>query len=422
MNQILFLCGQALRAALQEAQVRLLKADSEAERLRGVELFLKQQLGALEAALAEKNKMVEDLRKEAESSRLVFEEKLLFLQMQSNAQRGKETDREKEGAAQRKQIEKLGAQLTALQQLNEEKDMSVRSNKEMISALQGRLIELEPELAQARDRLREIERHSGAATMLKAEQDALVNSLRKDLKLTLEEREESQRRVRELEEYRVKAEGQLLRMAALAEQVGTLQSGIEDKTSFITRLRTEAQASERNHAMRTAMLATCEAQLEALQLELAAKEATTKEVVDRVTALQTALAASEARLEERVKEYSARIEQLEAQGAAAEQAHQAAVSGMRVQFEEAAEATKKDHAKKSAMARSLLSEREEEVRLLSAKVAELHEEITSGAPSERKIFELAQSQARREATHGIHRCVSPFLCLPFLTLITAAYQ
>ena len=35
----------------------------------------------------------------------------------------------------------------------------------------------------------------------------------------------------------------------------------QDATSLITRLRAEAQASERNHAMRTAMLATCEAQV-----------------------------------------------------------------------------------------------------------------------------------------------------------------
>ena len=70
------------------------------------------------------------------------------------------------------------------------------------------------------------------------------------------------------------------------------------------------------------------------------------------------------------------------------------------------------HLKKSSMARSLLNEREEEVRHLSAKVrhqshptrspfltltyprwvtqvAALNDEISSGAPSERRIFELA---------------------------------
>jgi hypothetical protein len=70
--------------------------------------------------------------------------------------------------------------------------------------------------------------------------------------------------------------------------------------------------------------------------------------------------------------------------------------------DENVEAIKRDHAKKSAMARILLSEKEEEVRTLSAKVSELQEEIHSGAPQERKIFELAASQAKRENTHGAH--------------------
>jgi hypothetical protein len=66
-----------------------------------------------------------------------------------------------------------------------------------------------------------------------------------------------------------------------------------------------AQTSERNHAMRTAMLATCEAQLETLQQELRDKDATSHEAIERVTSLQASLAAAEARLAERVKEATA---------------------------------------------------------------------------------------------------------------------
>ena len=61
---------------------------------------------------------------------------------------------------------------------------------------------------------------------------------------------------------------------------------------------------------------------------------------------------------------------------------------------------KKDYAKKSALARTLMSEKEEEARVLSSKVNELQTEINSGAPSERRIFELASIQAKREATHN----------------------
>ena len=57
--------------------------------------------------------------------------------------------------------------------------------------------------------------------------------------------------------------------------------------------------------MRTAMLATCEAQLEALQKEMATKESTAQEMIERVTSLQAALSSCEARLAERVKEAAA---------------------------------------------------------------------------------------------------------------------
>lgn len=57
--------------------------------------------------------------------------------------------------------------------------------------------------------------------------------------------------------------------------------------------------------MRTAMLATCEAQLESLQQELRDKDSTSQEAIERVTSLQASLAAAEARLAERVKEATA---------------------------------------------------------------------------------------------------------------------
>lgn len=154
--------------------------------------------------------------------------------------------------------------------------------------------------------------------------------------------------------------------------------------------------------MRTAMLATCEAQLETVTQELASRDATTQEAIERVTSLQTALAACESRLAERVKEASTDIAALEAKIAAIEQDREVALASLEKIHEEALEAQKRDHAKKAGMARTLLSEREEEVRVLSAKVQELQEEISSGAPTERKIFELALSQAKRESLHGVH--------------------
>ena len=63
---------------------------------------------------------------------------------------------------------------------------------------------------------------------------------------------------------------------------------------------------------------------------------------------------------------------------------------------------KKENTRKSSLARTLLTEREEENNFLKAKNEELVSEIKSGAPSERRIFELAEVQAKREAVHGLH--------------------
>lgn len=98
----------------------------------------------------------------------------------------------------------------------------------------------------------------------------------------------------------------------------------------------------------------------------------------------------------------AEIASLENRISTIERDRDVAIQSLERNHEEAVEALKRDHAKKAAMARTLLSEKEEEVRTLSARVAELHEEISSGAPQERKIFELATTQARRETLHGLH--------------------
>jgi hypothetical protein len=118
---------------------------------------------------------------------------------------------------------------------------------------------------------------------MKAEQSALTQSLRTDLKNALEEVEAGNRRSRELEEFKgalgtllwfvnrradsilwgarlvcaVKAEAQLLRLAALTEQNQTLQSAIEDKDSLITRMRAEQQVTALRLPVRTLRSCRC---------------------------------------------------------------------------------------------------------------------------------------------------------------------
>lgn len=78
-----------------------------------------------------------------------------------------------------------------------------------------------------------------------------VTSLRRDLRVAFEERDDKIHRVRELEEFKLKSEGQLQKLQSLSDQVSSLQSQLDEQTSVATRLKAEATTSERNHAMRT---------------------------------------------------------------------------------------------------------------------------------------------------------------------------
>ena len=395
--------GEAtLQAALLEAQARVRKLDADSERLRESEACLKVQAGEAEKALTAKSALLEATKKEAEVSRAQLEEKVLMMQMQINAAKANLDARDKEASAAKKSLDAAVPQLKALQHALEERDLALRSNKEMVQALQARVVELEPELERATARLKEQTRAASAQTLLKAEQEALLSSLRRDLKAALDSRDGAAKQLSQLGDFRSKCELANSKATALNDQISDMQAAADENVSTITRLRTEAQASERNHAMRTAMLATCEAQLEALQEELTVKDDTSRQAVERASTLQTCLAAAEARLSERVAESTQRIEQLEGdlRQQAAEAAQRLAVQA--TQHDAALESAKRDFNKRSGMARSMLSEKEEEVRILQQRVVDLQAEIASGAPSERRIFELARVQSQREATHSVH--------------------
>lgn len=368
-----------------------------------MENVTKDQVANLEKVLVEKRETIDKLTRELESIKSAFEEKMVYMQMQLNNAKSRQDNKDKEQTDLMQQMNLLKGQIASLQRIKEENEGSIGSNRDMIKALQARLMEVEPELSASREKIRSLEKNSGATAVLKVEQEALLNSLRSDLKKSLLIREEDMKKIKELEEYKAKADGQLLKMTNLVEQVNVLQAGMEDKNSLITRLRAEAQASERNHAMKTAMLATCEAQLASLKEELQIRTEAAQEAIERVTSLQTQLASTEARFQERISEDNRKIHDLQVQFEESITKHTADTKTLKSDLYEQMEILKKDHSKKSAMARTLLSEREEEVRVLSSKVQSLQEEIASGAPSERRIFELAQVQAKREATFGMQR-------------------
>eukprot|EP00981_Chlorochromonas_danica_P014294 scaffold7730_cov173-Ochromonas_danica.AAC.9 len=360
-----------------------LESDQTSERIIKQEAFYKDQISHLESLLTSRQEEVESLKKQVEESKLQYEEQVLYLQMQLQTTKTHEEQLNNE-------VKTLQGKISFLNKTVEEKDITVASNKEMLQALQVRLIELEPELAQAREKVSTLQ-------IMKFEHDGLINNLRKDLKAALEAHDQLSKKSKEMEERLLKNDGQNAKVAALTEQVSSLTEEVENNKVLIQRLRNEAATNEQNHAMRTAALAAAEAQIEGLQEALGQKEGTLADLVEKISSLQTNLSSLEHTLEEKVNSYSFTIQQLEESKVALETSHAATLEKVKSQYEEQIETIKKENAKKSSIARSILSEREEEVRILSQKVQSLQDEINSGAPSERKIFEIAHLQSKRDA-------------------------
>lgn len=389
-----------------DLQSKVRKHNLEIENKKVIENGLRSSVASLEETIKTKTSKIDELQKMLDSAKSQFEERILFLQMQQNTWKQREDVMSKEISEWKRQNESMALQLSALQLKLEEKEVVTKSGREISQALQSRLVEIESELSEKNKLFKEMEKKMMSLNEQIKDKDEIIANLRRDAKVAAEGLEDYSKRLKDLEEYRIKTEGLMIKLANQAEQINTLTTELEDKSSLITRLRSEAQANDRNHAMRTAMLATCEAQLEALNTEVASKNETIKEVTERVTLLQSRLGAAEDKYQERISQANSKIEELEKLLTQEREKHENEMNTSKSQYEENLENAKKEFSKKSNLARALISEKEEENRLLVTKIQELQSEIASGAPTERRIFELAQYQAKRENIQGQHRYLS----------------
>ena len=205
------------------------------------------------------------------------------------------------------------------------------------------------------------------------------------------------------EEARQKSDSLGQRVTFLQTRLHSLQGEVTDKEALITRLRNEGQTAERNHAMKVAMLATSEAALgeskaAVVGLERALEEMRAGEAAAKALAeeREAALEKLKAVLETARTEHSQEQEHMLAEHVRGQQALEEEHSSM-------TDALTKEHHKKLSITATLLSQREAEVRDLGGRVEALQLEIATGAPNERRIFELAAAQAKREAGQGAHR-------------------
>jgi myosin heavy subunit len=356
----------------------------------------------------------EEVAAAREQERVKFEERVLYLQMQINAMRSKEEAKEKEFAAIQALSDKQSAELRNLQSLAQDHAINAGDYKEVIRECHNRIQTLENDLERFRERESELLRNNAHGSVLKAEQESILANLRRELKSALLAKDEYAQMCAQLEEYRSKAEAKLAKMSEIARAVDEAREALEEKDSRIALLQSEAQVAERNHALRTAMLATVEAHVVSLKAELKEKNealaSSKKETLD----LQVRLDEADKNHVSSLVALTTDMEKIQQALETEKSKHQKEMESMQAQHTDTLDILKRDHAKKSAAARALLAERDEEVRVLSARVAEMQDEIASGAHNERRIFELAKQQSRREATHNIHRYTSLLSIILFL--------
>lgn len=209
------------------------------------------KVSILEHSLNVKTSRIEELEKEVEATGGVYEEKLMYMQMQLNVSKGRDDARDREVASGKKRVEDLLARATMLETMNSELSAQDTRHKHVIALLESRVSELEPELRRAERMVSELERNSGASVLMKAEQEAMVTGLRRDLKISIEARDSLQRRLAESEGSKERAEALALQVVGLGEQVEALHASVEEKDAVVKRLTLEAQANIAQHAVRT---------------------------------------------------------------------------------------------------------------------------------------------------------------------------
>ena len=192
-------------------------------------------------------------------------------------------------------------------------------------------------------------------------------------------------------------------------QLSVLQACVEDKNTLLTRLRGELAVSDRNLGLKAASLIAAEAlvssregEKEAMRRELTSQTESLFQAMQRARGLEGRVESLATDLAEKVSQAEVEKEEAAIRESSIVMKYKNIIAEMKLNTEDRLETMKRETFKKSSLARTLLTEREEENIFLRTKNEKLVNEIQSGAPSDRRFFELAEIQAKREAVHGQH--------------------
>ena len=305
------------------------------------------------------------------------------------------------GERSKRELEDARDTVKSMTMILEEKELGDANQKEMIHYLQERLNDIDTEHNHMVEEKRGMTSQLSSHELLKAEQEALLTSLRVSLKEALDSNSKLEAEVVMLRMFKEQNEDKAIALDTLGEECDGMRDKLAEQAALITRLRQEGEKSSQNHAMRTAVLATTESELEAAREEVRDKEEELGAAKAETAELQERLRQEESRQDAMFADLRREISELKNQQEKMQEAHAVKVRKLVEERHAEAEKAQRDYSKKSGVARQLLQEREEDIRLLNEKIDALVLEIRSGAPNERRIFEIAKSQAQREHLHSV---------------------
>ena len=171
----------------------------------------------------------------------------------------------------------------------------------------------------------------------------------------------------------------------------------------------ELAVGERNLGLKTAgliaaeaLVSTRERETEAMRRELTTQTESLFQAMQKAKELEGKVESLETGLAEKLSQEEVKKSEAEFRESNIIKKYEDIITELKLNTEDRLETIKRENFKKSSLARTLLTEREEENDFLRTKNEELVNEIQSGAPSDRRFFELAEIQAKREAVHGQH--------------------
>ena len=245
--------------------------ESPAEKIAGLNSRLKQSMSVIKALKASESTLkitVQELQQTLQLHTIEqqkwAEKDLLITHLQVTCDGLKEEIRKTDAEHDKDSslLSELVHKLTETQQqcnklslAREEQALAIISYKDLVEKSSQRVQEVEQELQNNQQQQQQLSIGQSSVIKQKVELELLLTNLRNDLTASLDRNAALEEELKEQRLLRDRMQLDLDRYARNSHIERDLKEELESKNIIITRLHSEAQKAEQNHAMRTAMLA-----------------------------------------------------------------------------------------------------------------------------------------------------------------------